>query len=455
MLCVARHCTQGPERDCNDADACTLDACDAQSGDCSHEPLTPDLDEDGFRAPLPGSHPGEDGACGNDCDDTRDSSHPDGIEICDGADNDCNGVTDDGFEYAPTSAAPKLLTSGNKSGLGGIAHDGEHFAVSLSYNKDHDQNRVIGLDDSGQTLFENDLALVNSDTFAGPLWWTGQWFATAWEDRRNEDYEIYFNRLDADGNKLGPDLRVSNAPDFSLNPALVFTGNLHVLAWNDRRLDRGTNHIFGQLISAEGELLSDENIDLTPDAAYAESPSLALGARSIALVYSLQTDAFRVAFRAFDLELAAPGPELTLSAAGGNGASVIPLGEQYVVAWDEYLKVPGDAIWGAIVDPSGATVHEPVRLTETAAFARTHSILNLGDRLLLFWAQADTGRYAIYTRTLNLDLSPRTKAELVVESDSDALGPDAAFGNGSLGLAYTSYVDGSPQVFFTTLACVR
>lgn len=32
---------------------------------------------------------------GNDCDDTNAAAHPDGVEVCDGADNDCNGVTDE------------------------------------------------------------------------------------------------------------------------------------------------------------------------------------------------------------------------------------------------------------------------------------------------------------------------------------------------------------------------
>ena len=30
-----------------------------------------------------------------DCDDTRTESNPDEVEICDGEDNDCNGVLDD------------------------------------------------------------------------------------------------------------------------------------------------------------------------------------------------------------------------------------------------------------------------------------------------------------------------------------------------------------------------
>jgi hypothetical protein len=43
----------------------------------------PDLDGDGFTT-------------GEDCDDDNASIHPDALETCDGVDNDCNGVIDDG-----------------------------------------------------------------------------------------------------------------------------------------------------------------------------------------------------------------------------------------------------------------------------------------------------------------------------------------------------------------------
>src|SRR5262245_30774595 len=55
--------------DCDDNDPCTKDECDPKTGECHYSHATPDLDGDGYFAPLPGKRPGEPGSCGDDCND--------------------------------------------------------------------------------------------------------------------------------------------------------------------------------------------------------------------------------------------------------------------------------------------------------------------------------------------------------------------------------------------------
>ncbi|MEI9949564.1 MAG: hypothetical protein WDO74_11430 [Pseudomonadota bacterium] len=88
MACARAECREGscvplPAIVCDDHDACTEDACDGQSGQCSFTPATLDLDGDGHRSPKPGFAPGAPGACGDDCDDRSASAHPGGSEACD------------------------------------------------------------------------------------------------------------------------------------------------------------------------------------------------------------------------------------------------------------------------------------------------------------------------------------------------------------------------------------
>jgi hypothetical protein len=453
--CVQRACVALPRIDCDDGDPCTQDSCAGYPVTCKHDPVSPDLDGDGHFRPLPGVAAGADGACGDDCDDTQARALPGGRELCDGLDNDCNGVIDDGYDYVPSEGQPLLLSGQSEGGLGGVAHAGERFVVSLSYDVDHTQNRLTAIDPTGQIAFETDVALVNSDTFAGPLLWTGEALATAWEDRRDEDYEIYFNRLDADGNKLGPDVRLSYAPDFSLSPDLVFTGAEYIVAWDDRRLGLGQNHIFAQRIGADGTPVGTENVDLTPQAGSAASPSLALGTSTLALAYTELSLDRRATFALFDLELNQLGSEQLVSEPGAVSPLVTANAGEYLVTWHEHFDLPGSTIWGTRVSADGEPLLPQVALTPSEGFARTHSVLPLGDRLLLFWAQApSSGGYDIYYQTLDTELRALGEPRRLTSGDGQALGPTPAFGNdGQLGVAYVDFADDRPRVYFTTLTC--
>lgn len=63
-----------------------IEVCNGEDDDCDggvDEGF--DKDKDGFTT------------CGGDCDDRSATIHPDAVERCDGIDNDCNGIVDDGF----------------------------------------------------------------------------------------------------------------------------------------------------------------------------------------------------------------------------------------------------------------------------------------------------------------------------------------------------------------------
>ncbi|MCB9596034.1 MAG: hypothetical protein H6719_25155 [Sandaracinaceae bacterium] len=79
-------CTPGTAPDCSDGDDCTDDVCDELTTACTN-PLI-DMDGDGHAATSLG-------ACGDDCDDTRDDVYTGAEELCDGVDNNCEGTADE------------------------------------------------------------------------------------------------------------------------------------------------------------------------------------------------------------------------------------------------------------------------------------------------------------------------------------------------------------------------
>ena len=78
-------CTHAPNTaSCNDGDACTSgDVC--ARGVCA-----------GVRTDGDGDTYGPGTGCGGDCDDARAAVHPGAVEVCNGTDDDCSGAADDG-----------------------------------------------------------------------------------------------------------------------------------------------------------------------------------------------------------------------------------------------------------------------------------------------------------------------------------------------------------------------
>ena len=455
--CLNGSCTIPEPVVCNDEDECTEDTCAPESGECSFRELALDQDGDGFKGPKPGFKAGAPGSCGDDCDDTNPNAFPGGTEVCDGADNDCNGIVDDNATYVPAGKDAIRISEldAKQAGRGGLAWNGELYAAAYTAQGTRWRTYVKGLTPDGTVQFgQMPITSVNNDTFTGPVVWTGAMFATAWEDRRDNDYEIYFNRFDKDGNKLGPDVRVTNAPDFSLHPHMLWNGAEFMLVWDDRRNGANDYRVYGQRISVDGDLLG-ENIELTNPFWGAESPWIAEGDQKLALVFNMGNAVERqIGMRLFNPDFTGESDLIFLDAQDGVNPTVIWNGDRYIVAYHKRTSVPGDAIWGVAVNEAGQIVTPETQLTSGASFARTQSLLPLGDRLLLVWADDKDGNYELYSKMLSPSLTELSPRQRITENPADSVFPLAAFGpDGDVGVLFDDRRSGTWQVYFTRLVC--
>ncbi|MES1177211.1 MAG: MopE-related protein [Myxococcales bacterium] len=466
--CAAAECREGtcvplPVVTCNDQDACTDDSCDANTGQCLFTPVTLDLDGDGYRSPKPGFAPGAPGSCGDDCDDRSAAAHPGGAEVCDGVDNDCNGKVDDGSAYGGLRAPVRVSsTAFDRANSGGLAFDGKNYGATFSGHKQVFGSYFEGISQSGVAVVpETALVDINSETYAGPLLHNGSYFESAWSDpRQDRNYEVYFNRYDSKGQKLGPDLRVTNAPNFSTNPALAWNGTETLLVWDDRRFNQGstdTPMLFGQRVAFDGTLIG-ANVPLTDPAASAETPSLALGQARVGVAFASQLSRTVTHAKFFTTAPDLSGQSAPVDLGGSNvlGPSTVYFGGRFLVAWWQLGTSPGPSIFGALVDENGTLLKPAQALTTGATFARTFALLSLGDRALLVWVDNHDGNYELYQEILDSSLNVVSPRQRLTFTMTDTLGPSIAFGpSGDLGVLYDDSLTGSRQSYFLSLSCIR
>jgi hypothetical protein len=449
--------------DCDDADICTIDVCNPEDGSCSYEPATGDADRDGFNGPREGTVAGEPDSCGDDCDDTNPAVFPGNTEVCDGADNDCNGIIDDNATFVPIDGdAVRISEIGQTpAGAGGISWSGSSYITTYTGTSEGFDIWRSQLGPDGTKLQPDELLkLTNSDGFGGPLVWTGDRYGVAWQERATGDYEVYFRLLSETGATVEvPPLQLSSAFGFSINVDLGWTGTRFVVVWQDER--NGQFNIFGRTVSLEGTPISGE-VQMVPDGNFPdEAPSVAASSAGIGVAWGRgDAQAHFIQFQTFDFDLNPIGDIVTLT--DGLTDAVYPTVVQndgnYVIAWYDRSASP-QGIYASVVDPSGAIVVQPRLVSDTppGAFSRYPHLKPLGDRILLIFSDTRdlNDGYELYGRMLTDLLDPITAPTRITNSPADSINARAAFGpDGNVGILFRDDRLGEQHVFFTRLGCL-
>ena len=449
---------------CDDGDPCTLDSCDASAGGCVHQ-RPADADHDGFIGKAPDGLPASCG--GNDCDDTDPNVHPGAAETCDGKDDNCNGDIDEGAVYTPVGS-PVLVAPGvTGSEVGGLAFDGSTYGLTFNYRNASSQmqSHFETLSANGQiTTGPALVSEINADTFAGSLDFSGTSYLTAWNDaRQGGNYEIYFTRFDALAQKLSPDVRVTNAPGFSLQPDVRFTGSEYVVVWHDERFESAGqgSAIFAHRVSAKGELVGAE-IQLTTPDEDADFAAFDVSGGRLGVAYVVtgpsapdgSEQATTLRFRTFDLTLGDGTGPFDISS-DGQAPNVQGTDTGFVVAWQTGTeKGWGNAIQAASLDDHGQLFAAgPVTSGDT--HARDRALVSFGDRLLLVWSATptDADKYQLWYELIEPQkLTVVATRTLLAKSEGDLTNPHAVRGpSGDVGIAFDQK---TPDLgYFMRLGC--
>ncbi|MDF3068288.1 MAG: hypothetical protein K0R38_3889 [Polyangiaceae bacterium] len=464
--CGSASCTEGKcslqlGPVCNDGDPCTVDSCGVSG--CVFQDGRVDADADGAFATGNVGDPKAALGCGTDCDDSSAQIFPGAREQCDALDNDCNGVTDDASELVPSGlgATRVSLPEALRSSAAGLAFDGEAFGATMTSTvggRTQGQFQRIGA--RGQLIGgAQRIARVNAESYGGPLVWSGERFLTAYEDARQDgNYEIYFDHLNRQGERLIEDLRVTNADEYSLRPSVLWTGAEALLVWDDRRFEgsEDASAVFGQRVSAAGTLLGG-NVRLSPSGVRAEAAAVGLGTTRVGIaLLALGDDGLpSLVFMTTSRTLDEPSPPITIPFADAEGPVVTPLGDNFVITFHQHTgAVIGPSIYGILMSQSGAPLGNVQSLTAGAPHARGNATFAYGDRFVMVWADNRDGTYQLYSQVFDRKLAPISPRQRLTTTMSDTRSPVVApAADGGVGVLYTDEAAGQSQTMFTRLDC--
>ena len=444
---------------CDDGDPCTVDSCTLAG--CSFVDGRVDADGDGAFATGTSADPKAALGCGKDCDDANADIFPSAIELCDGLDNDCNGVVDEGTQLQLTGAKPTQVSPPDAEHAegSGLAFDGQGFGASMTSWLGRSQGQFQQLSAQGQLVgAPQRVARLNAAGYGGPLAWSGERYLTAYQDaRQSQNYEIYFDLLNRKGERLTQDVRVTNAADYSLRPSVVWTGAEGLLVWDDRRFEAsgGVSVIFGQRVSIEGKLLG-ANLQLSPAGVEAENASVALSDSGVGIAFvSLGADdVSRAKFMTASRSLDGVSALTNIDFEDADEPVVTALNDEYVVTFHQFDGVSyGPSIFGVAIGKDGV-VRPPQSMTVGAAHAQGNATYSYGDRFVMVWADDKDGSYQLYAQTFDQQLAPLSQRLRLTTTQTDTLGASIApSADGGLGVLYTDENNGKPKAFFTRLDC--
>lgn len=376
-------------------DHCTVTCIsDGQRAHCEHMPRDADGDGHGDALCSHALVPGD------DCDDARASVYPNATELCDGLDNDCDGLLDmeDGFRvvlpivlgYIPGAQHQVAWAEPNMFGLS-YARDGEVFLAAL--------------DGAGRHLFEDVLLYTGSsdEPIATSIASDGRRFAVGWAT----PHEMAMRFVARDGSFSGPAVMLGEPGQSNfLALRLAAMPGETTTRWASLYLRRTTNAtLFAHTIADDGSLGPIREL-LGPAVGI---PRVVRGSDGVAFMTWLADDSAlegraQIVWRRLDEELLPlPNAEPTLAThtvpSGVTDYVMASSKHGYAVAWLEENQDHSRHLWFMEFDGEGEKRCGPVDLgandTPPTLPIRPYDMAFAGNAYALLGAEVGTNTYVI------------------------------------------------------------
>ncbi len=374
--------------------------------------------------------------------------NPAAVELCDDTDNNCDGTIDDNLD----------IDSDGYMGCGDVDcndADPDIYPSATEICNGYDDDCDASLDEGcgeicdQQVKYGVDVRVTQSleSSSRTSLVWNEDGYGLFWHDSRPGNYEIYFARLDPDGEKIGSETRVTEAPRNSSYPSGVWTGSEYGVAWHDYR--DGNYEIYFARLDASGSKISAER-RITRDPAISDYASLIWTGSEYGVAWQEISDAdWEIYFARLDSTGKKIGSEVRVTGISRNSTqvSLAWTGSEYGLAWHD-SRVGDYEIYFARLDASGTKIGSDVRVTNFLWNSLFPSLVWTGAEYGLSWDESRNFNKEVYFARLDAS-GTKIGSDVRVTSDSSNSSYSSIAWNGvEYGICWEDHRDGNAEIYF-------
>jgi hypothetical protein len=306
---------------------------------------------------------------------------PGSAEQCNGKDDDCDGTVDEDL-VENTSGDLRITNNPASSDFVYIGKSDTGFGVVWQDKRDGPAGQIYfaGLTSQGVRVAPADTRVSNTSGASGhpALAWNGQSWGLVYSDDSPGNTELFYRPLNASGAPTAAAIRLTNASGVTDWPDLVWTGQSYAVAYDDQRAGSGKHDLYFQRFDRNGTRIGGE-VQVTTDPNRQSSPILKWSGVEFALVW---TDYRNANNREIYFRRLAPDGSL-------RGGEVRVTNDAADSAWPDLAWNDADGEWAVVwhdtrdgnaevyfarLDANGNKRGGDVRLTSAAGFSGYPSI---------------------------------------------------------------------------------
>ncbi len=384
---------------------------------------------------------------------------PAGTESCNGKDDDCDGTVDEDL-LTNTSGDLRITNNNASSDQVYIAKGASGFGIVWADGRVGTKDQIYfaeltnaGTRPPGNTS-DRRVSTTGGASRHPALAWDGVGWGLLYADDDASNVEIYFQKLNANGTSAGSKLRLTNATGTSDWPDVVWTGSNFGVAYQDSRGSTGKD-IYFQRVDSNGNVIGTE-LPVVTLANDQTSPILKWNGTSFALAWtSYETGSAQVQFRLLNADGSALGNVVTVAPGVWPDLTWNDVDHQWALVWHAGASGNAEVFFTRLAE-DGTALAGPVQITNASGDSAYASIDWNGFQYGLSWQDTRGGNAAIYFTQVSA-VGIENGDEVVLSSGTGVSDYTTALWNGSTFAFCWRDSRNSPstntEIYFATVGC--